>query len=106
MTKCPFCQGPTSEPHSAYDCLAHMRVRLREMTERRDALQVSLDNQRRSYDKLRSRKQAIEQSLTATIAEYRAVIKQHQQAERAAVAALVAIKRRCEVAIVCKEAGS
>ena len=99
MTKCPFCQGQTTQQHSAQDCLSHMRARLREMTERRDALQVSLDNHRRNYDKLRSRKLAVEQSLTATIAEYRAVIKQHQQAERAAVAALVAIKRRCEVVV-------
>jgi len=47
MNTCPFCKGLALTPHTAQECLAHVRQRLREMTERRDALQVALDNQRR-----------------------------------------------------------
>lgn len=47
MNTCSFCKGPALTQHSPQECVMHYRVRLREMTERRDALQVSLDNQRR-----------------------------------------------------------
>lgn len=47
MNTCPFCRGKTVDTHSPQDCLAHVKVRLREMTERRDALQDSLDNAKR-----------------------------------------------------------
>lgn len=48
VAQCPFCRGPRQEaPHSPLECAMHYRQRLREMTERRDALQVALDNQRR-----------------------------------------------------------
>lgn len=57
MKTCPFCKGQTMLTHTPQECLAHMRKRLREMTERRDALQVSLDNAKRSREKLWSRLQ-------------------------------------------------
>lgn len=55
MKTCPFCKGQTMLTHTPQECLAHIRQRLRDMTDRRDALQVSLDNARRSQEKLRAR---------------------------------------------------
>ena len=101
MTKCPFCQGQATTPHSAQDCLAHVRVRLREMTERRDALQISLDNQRRTADKYRDKARA----LKAALDEERARRGDEQRADRAtarrALQALRVIKRACEAALQC-----
>lgn len=51
----PFCKGQTMLTHTPQECLAHTRQRLRDMTERRDALQVSLDNAKRAHEKLRAR---------------------------------------------------
>lgn len=60
MTRCPFCHGSVQSgvPHVAQECLSHVKQRLRDMTDMRDALQRSLDAEKRKTDKLRVRSHA------------------------------------------------
>lgn len=84
MKTCPFCKGQTMLTHTPQDCLAHTRQRLRDMTDRRDALQMSVDNGKRSMEKLRARFKARLTSVEAELdAAQRALVDQRSIARKA-----------------------
>lgn len=94
MNTCPFCKGPALTQHTAQECLAHVRQRLREMTERRDALQISLDNQRRIVEQKAQRIQQVTRERDEARKEARkaAVAIERERAVRLRAARILEVK--------------
>lgn len=88
MTTCPFCRGQALTPHSPQECLSHTKVRLRDMTDRRDALQVSVDNLKRAKEQQRSRLEAKVEASRLLIVELRRELVLERKAARYTIAEL------------------